>query len=452
VTRPYHTLPENLPHERAYLVGVTLPGGSREDELENLRELELLARSAAAEVVGRTVQSRTRIDGSTYIGAGKLEEIARTIYTEKINLVIFDDDLSPAQARNIEKRLEVNVVDRTEVILDIFARRARTRQARIQVEIAQLTYALPRLRRLWEHLSRQAGGIGTRGPGETQLEVDRRRVREKIAHLKRELKRIDRGTAERRKRRRDVFRATIVGYTNAGKSTLLNGITGSGVLESARLFSTLDSTTRRVTLPGGAPALLTDTIGFIRKLPPHLVASFRATLMDVREADLLIHVVDASSPRYEDSIAVVHSVLEGVLRDGAKRGAGPRNATAADAGADAIPTILVLNKVDLLTDRAAGIALQRTHPDAVLVSAALGEGFADLLAAIETHRERDTVAAEVLVPTDDGKSIAAVEKSAHILNRRIVDGRLHFDVNVRKRDIALLERVGEVRLKPLRPQ
>lgn len=440
MTRPSHTLPTDTPHERAFLVGITLPGVTREDEMENLRELELLARSADAEVVGQTIQSRTRIDGSTYIGEGKLEEIAHAIYAKDVNLVIFDDDLSPAQARNIEGRLNVNVLDRTEVILDIFARRARTRQARIQVEIAQLIYALPRLRRLWQHLSRQAGGIGTRGPGETQLEVDRRRVREKIAHLKEELKRIDRGTAERRKRRSSVFGATIVGYTNAGKSTLLNALTGSSILESRRLFSTLDSTTRRVNVPGGAAILLTDTIGFIRKLPAHLVASFRATLMDVREADLLIHVVDVASPRYAENIEVVHSVLNNVLRGGARE----------PSGAERIPTVLVLNKIDLVADESIRTGLRMKHPEAVLVSAVRQEGLVDLLSTVESYIEKDIVAAEVFVPTEDGRSIAAVEQNSCVLGRRIVDGRLHFDVSVRRRNISLLERVGEVRLKPQR--
>ncbi len=402
----------------------------------------MLARSASAEVVGRTIQRRTRINGSTYIGAGKLEELARTVYARNVNLVIFDDDLSPAQARNIENRLNVNVVDRTEVILDIFARRARTRQARIQVEIAQLTYALPRLRRLWQHLSRQAGGIGTRGPGETQLEVDRRRVREKIAHLKRELRRIDRGTAERRKRRKDIFHATIVGYTNAGKSTLLNALAGSNVPESVRLFSTLDSTTRRVALAGDETILVTDTIGFIRKLPAHLVASFRATLMDVREADLLLHVVDVSGERYAERITVVNTVLESVLREGPPGASGPEH----------IPTVLVLNKIDRIDGQTVREGLRRIYTEAVLVSASRRDGMASLLSKIESHVERDTVSAEVFVSTENGRGIAAVERNARVLARRIVNGRLHFDVSVRRRKIALLEKIGDVRLRPLRPQ
>ncbi|HSG26928.1 MAG TPA: GTPase HflX, partial [Candidatus Krumholzibacterium sp.] len=268
---------QDHPEERACLVGVRLPGSSHAQVEENLDELEQLAATADAKVVARKVQKRLRIDSSTFVGKGMIEILRAAVEEEKVNLVIFDDELSPAQARNIENSLKVNVIDRTELILDIFSKRARTRQARIQVEIAQLTYALPRLKRLWEHLSRQSGGIGTRGPGETQLEVDRRRVRERITHLKDDLETINRRTAERRKARREAFNVTIVGYTNAGKSTLLNRLSGSSVLESGKLFSTLDSTTRRVHLEGAGDFVLTDTIGFIRKLPTHLVASFKAT-------------------------------------------------------------------------------------------------------------------------------------------------------------------------------
>ena len=288
----FYTPPPKSPGEKAFLVGVKLPGSTFENEQENISELELLATTAGAVVVGSVIQQRTRLDGATYIGKGKLEELASTVEEKELNLVIFDDDLAPAQARNIEKRVGVNVIDRTELILDIFSKRARTRQARIQVEIAQLTYALPRLKRLWDHLSRQAGGIGTKGPGETQLEVDRRKVREKISALKRELVKIENRTRERRKNREKLFNVTIVGYTNAGKSTLLNRLSGSDVLESGHLFSTLDSTTRRVELEGGTTFLMTDTIGFIRKLPTHLVSSFHATLLDVEQADLLLHLVD----------------------------------------------------------------------------------------------------------------------------------------------------------------
>jgi GTP-binding protein HflX len=402
-------------------------------EEENIDELELLARTAGAEVVGRTVQSRTRIDGSTFIGEGKVESLEREVHDRSINLIIFDDDLSPAQARNIEHRLEVNVIDRTELILDIFARRARTRQARIQVEIAQLRYALPRLRRLWDHLSRQAGGIGTRGPGETQLEVDRRRVRERIAKLKKELIAIDRRVVERRKQRRELFNVAIVGYTNAGKSTLLNRLAGSSVLQSSRLFSTLDSTTRRIEDPGIRPFLLTDTIGFIRKLPPHLVESFRATLRDVREADLLLHLIDISNTRHEEQAGVVGKVLEEVL--------GGEAAERAD-------TIQVLTKIDLLVGEADRRGLEASYPDAVLISAATGEGVQPLLDRIESFIERDTLRVTVEVDAEDGRAVASVERLGEVRERHIEGTLMRFEIEVRRGDIAALESLGTVLIKP----
>lgn len=444
--RSHRVPPSKAPIERALLVGVTLPAVRREAELENLRELEALAGTAGAVVVGRAIQNRTRIDGSTFVGAGKVEELSRLVHDNGANLVVFDDDLSPAQARNVEKALGVNVIDRSELILDIFARRARTRQARIQVEIAQLKYTLPRLRRLWDHLERQAGGIGTRGPGETQIEVDRRRAYDRMATLTRELEKIHRGVEERRKRREGLFNATIVGYTNAGKSTLLNRVAGSEVLESNRLFSTLDSTTRRVTGPGGEPFLLTDTIGFIRKLPHHLVASFRATLLDVSEADLLIHVVDATSPHHEDHIAVVNGVLEEVLDDGDGGSAEPPGPPRGDDGGRT-PSVLVLNKIDLLEDPSRRALLAAKHPGAVLASAATGEGTEELLSRVEAHTGALYVSAEIEVSPEDGKAVASVERAARVLSRRMRGERLVFDVRLRRRDVAPLERRANVRLK-----
>lgn len=451
--RSHRVPPSKAPVERAFLVGVTLPSLRREAEEENLRELEALARGAGAVVVGGTIQNRTRLDGSTYIGSGKLDELAAVVHDRGVNLVIFDDDLSPAQARNVENRLGVNVIDRTELILDIFARRARTKQAKIQVEIAQLRYTLPRLRRLWEHLERQEGGIGTRGPGETQIEVDRRRAYDRMAGLARELERIHRGVEERRRRRGGLFNAAIVGYTNAGKSTLLNRMAGAAVLESSRLFSTLDSTTRRVRGPSGEPFLLTDTIGFIRKLPAHLIASFRATLLDVREADLLLHVVDAASPRYEDRIEVVNGVLESVLAaaDGG-RGGGPsaRGRTGALAGeepGERIPTALVLNKADLIGDAERRRAVASRHAGAVLASAATGEGVEDILALIEARRSADYVEAVVLVRPEDGRAVAAVERTARVVSRAVENGNLVFRVRLRRRDVPAIERHADVRLR-----
>jgi len=422
------------PEERAYLVGVKLPGSTFEEEEENLEELALLSRTAGAEVRGSTIQQRTRIDGSTYIGSGKLEQLEKVVEEDGVNLVVFDDDLSPAQARNIEKHLQVNVIDRTELILDIFSRRARTRQARIQVEIAQLEYALPRLRRLWDHLSRQAGGIGTRGPGETQLEVDRRKVRERIASLRRELRRIDGRARERRKSRGEMFNVTVVGYTNAGKSTLLNRMAGAEVLESGMLFSTLDSTTRRVEFPGGGEFLLTDTIGFIRKLPPHLVASFHATLLDVEEADLLLHLVDASAPRAAERIRVVDDVLRKVLGD-------PHPGEEGELAG----TILVLNKTDLL-DEEARRGLAARYPGASMVSAATGEGTGSLLGRIEEISESGSVTAEIVVPASDGRAISEVEGSARVIERRVEGEEMVFRVRMKRKDIARIERSASLRI------
>jgi len=290
-----------------------------------------------------------------------------------VDLVIFDDDLSPAQGKNLEQRLERKVLDRSELILAIFAEHARTRESRLQVELAQLEYLLPRLTRMWVHLSRQAGGIGTRGPGETQLEVDRRRIREKIAFLKRKLAEVDMERRVQRSRRAGLHRTALVGYTNAGKSTLMNALTGAGVLTEDKLFATLDATTRRYRFPTGQVTLFTDTVGFIRKLPHHLVASFRSTLAEVQEADLLLHVVDASSPSAPDQIEAVNEVLEGLE-------------------ISSTPTVLVLNKTDTAEeDRLLG--LQASHRNAIPCSALTREGLDAVRAVVlrEVLRREDAL-------------------------------------------------------------
>ena len=428
----FYTTPTKSPDEKAFLVGVKLPGSTFEEEQENIAELELLARTAGATVAGSIIQQRTRLEGATYIGKGKLEELASVVEEKELNLVIFDDDLAPAQARNIEKSVGVNVIDRTELILDIFSKRARTKQARMQVEIAQLTYAMPRLKRMWDHLSRQAGGIGTKGPGETQLEVDRRKIRERISWLKRELAKIENRTKERRKNRNDLFNITIVGYTNAGKSTLLNRLTGSDVLESDRLFSTLDSTTRRVELQGGTAFLMTDTIGFIRKLPTHLVSSFHATLMDVEEADLLLHLVDSSSPGCPEKISIVNDVLHKVLGDKKKEG-----------GKGSTPTLLVLNKADLLDDETTA-RLEQKYPEAVRISAATGEGTDDLLEALGREVRKETTFARVTIPASDGKTISLVEAAGHIIKRDFEDENVVYTVRLHRKDVGRLERIAKL--------
>lgn len=346
------------------MVGVAL--NSRSELEEELEELAALADTAGAEVVGVLTQTRKEIDPAYFIGQGKAEELARMCSELSADLVIFNHDLTPAQARNLEKLLNTRVVDRTELILDIFAKRARTKQAMLQVELAQLQYQLPRLRRMWQHLSRLGGGIGTRGPGETQLEVDQRRAKKRIADLQRQLQEIQRQTSTRvqSRKERELFTIALVGYTNVGKSTLMNALTKANVFVEDRLFATLDATTRVLYLPDGHKVLLTDTIGFIRKLPPHLIASFHATLEEVRTADLLLHVVDVSHPAMDEHIKVVEETLQEI-------GAGDK------------PTILVLNKADKLPPDWDKEALLRRYPNAVLVSALTGEGLDTLLSWIQ---------------------------------------------------------------------
>jgi GTP-binding protein HflX len=350
----------NPPHaERAVLVGHGARDGAH--LARSMEELENLAGTAGARVLDRIVQRRGTIHPATFIGKGKVAEVKASAVERDADLAIFDDDLSPAQVRNLEKELEIKVVDRSELILAIFARRARTRESRLQVELAQLEYMMPRLTGMWKHLERQAGGIGTRGPGETQLETDRRIVRERIARLKRSLEAVERERETQRRRRRREFRAAIVGYTNAGKSTLFNALTRSAVFVEDLLFATLDSTTRQMVSPSRQVALLTDTVGFIRKLPHHLVASFHSTLAETVEADFLLHVVDASAPDFRRQMGAVEDVLEKILDH-------PR------------PTALVFNKCDNLGEAEAAAGLRAEFPGAFVVSALRGEGLDELRA------------------------------------------------------------------------
>ncbi len=343
--------------ENAVLVGHA--GRDREHLERSLGELALLADTAGAKVVGTLVQRRGDIHPATFLGRGKLDELKTYVEDCGSDIVIFDDDLSPAQVRNLEKATGRKVIDRSELILDIFARRARTRESRLQVELAQLEYTLPRLTGMWRHLERQAGGIGTRGPGETQLETDRRLVRERIARLKGALQGVERERETQRHRRRREFRAALVGYTNAGKSTLFNALTRAGVFVENRLFATLDSTTRQMVSRERDVVLLTDTVGFIRKLPHHLVASFHSTLVEAIEADLLVHVIDASDPDFHRQVIAVDGVLDDILRE-------PRP-----------PRLLVFNKCDAL-DEDAIAALRVEHDDCIVLSARTGENLAAL--------------------------------------------------------------------------
>jgi len=349
--------------ERCVLVGVVFPNFTREQETENLDELERLADTAGATVVGRVMQERSEQDVRTYIGRGKLEELVELCKRLDANLVIFDEALSPAQARNLEAVLQRNVIDRAELILDIFARHARTREAKLQVELAQLEYMRPRLRKLWDHLSRQDGAIGTRGPGETQLESDRRKVDEKLSALRRQLRERTQIVETQRKSRQGIFQVALVGYTNAGKSSLMNALAGSRLQTEDKLFSTLDATTRRVALRSGQNVLMTDTVGFIRKLPHHLVASFQTTLAEINQADLILHVSDITSVSLAAHIQTVHEVMEEITEE-------PRD------------TLMVFNKLDALQDPSVTNVMLRHYPHAVMTSARTGEGLDELRDAI----------------------------------------------------------------------
>jgi GTP-binding protein HflX len=353
-------------NERALLVGLELSDDSKWDHAESLQELGELVKSAGGEVVETMIQRRNAPTAAYYIGPGKASELALLCKKENVGTVIFNDELSPAQSRNLEKVFERKILDRTQLILDIFAQRAKSKDGKLQIELAQLQYLLPRLTGMWTHLSRQSGGIGTRGPGETQLEVDRRRVTEKIARLSRELDDVrQQRTVQRQGRLRQHWPiVSLVGYTNAGKSTLLNRMTHAEVYAADKLFATLDPTTRQFVLPNKQKLLITDTVGFLKQLPHHLIESFKATLEEVAEADLLLHVVDLSHPLYEQQMAAVQTVLEELHAWGKQM-------------------IVVFNKIDRVTNPALIEFCLRKYPHSVAISAVTGEGLDQLFSEIE---------------------------------------------------------------------
>src|SRR2546427_5089998 len=352
--------------ERALLIGLEKQGVSKWELHDSLEELRELANSAGAEVVDTVTQKLQKPTAPYYIGRGKAESIKESCQHQRVTSVIFNDELSPAQGRNLENLFARKVLDRTQLILDIFAQRARSREGRLQIELAQLQYLLPRLTRMWHHLSRQTGGIGTRGPGETQLEVDRRRVQERIARLERELEGVRKvRSVQRQGRKRHQWPvAAVVGYTNAGKSTLLNLMTGADVLAVDKLFATLDPTTRSFVLPNKQRVLLTDTVGFLRNLPHTLIESFKATLEEVSEADLLIHIADLSHPRVDEQMEAVDRVIKELDAYGKQ-------------------TLLVFNKIDILPNRELVDSYLKRFSGSVAISARTGEGVDKLVQALE---------------------------------------------------------------------
>ena len=389
--------------ERIVLVGVVFPWTSPDQVEADLDELALLVDTAGADVVSSVVQRRDRPDPATFVGSGKAEELHRLSETVDADTVVFDDELTPAQQRNLEKILGRTAIDRTAVILDIFAQNARSQEGKAQVELALLRYRLPRLRGRGVALSQQAGGIGTRGPGETQLEVDRRRLLRRMARLESDLRTLgDTRRTQRRARLRSRQRAvSLVGYTNAGKSTLLNRLTGAGVVVEDRLFSTLDPRTRRLALPGGEVVLVSDTVGFVRKLPHQLVEAFRSTLEVVREADLLLHVVDGSAEDPESQIEAVRTVL-------------------AEIDAAEVPELLVVNKADRADAAARHLAAR--HGDACVVSARTGEGLDDVLVSMGARLRGADRMVRLRVPFDRGDVLAAVHREGEVVEESHGEG------------------------------
>lgn len=385
---------------------------------DSLDELAELARSAGALIVDRATQKLTDPTPAHFIGRGKAEELASKYVTgaseaERVTSVIFDNDLTPAQAGNLQEIFGCKVLDRTELILDIFAQRARTREGKLQIELAQLQYMLPRLTRLWTHLSRQYGGIGARGPGETQLEVDRRRIEERIRRLRAEIAEVRKHRAVMRsgRRRHEWPIVAIIGYTNAGKSTLLNALTDAHVAAENKLFATLDPTTRRLRLANNRNVLLTDTVGFLRQLPHHLVDSFYATLEEVVEADVLIHVVDASHPQVFDQIAAVNQVL-------------------LDLKAAQKSTVTALNKTDLVENRTLLDRLGRETPNAIAISALKKTGFDMLLSELSIQLTPKHEFVRLAIPTNQTALVARIHRDGQVLQKKFVRGRCELDAKV----------------------
>ena len=419
--------------ERTLLVTVVLPDSSV-DPQDPVGELRSLVRTAGGNVVDEMVAKRQKVHPGLYVGSGKAEEIAFRAEMNDVATVIFDNDLSTGQIRDLEKVIHRKVLDRSELILDIFAAHARTRESRIQVELAQLEYTYPRLRHMWSHLDTVAGGastaaaavggIGTRGPGEKQIEIDRRLVQKRVSKLKREIAAVDRRKVRQVRSRAESFCVCLVGYTNAGKSTLLRLLTGSDVYIADQLFATLDTKTRRWHVGDGATVLLSDTVGFVRDLPHHLIASFRATLEEAIHADLLLHVADASHARVEHQVTAVEGVLD-------------------ELGCDRRRLILVLNKADRITDPTIYTVLRRKYPDALALSAKTGEGADELVEAVRDRAVGARVQVSIRADCRNGRLMQYLGRHARVHQQRYTDATAHIEATISRRQLDLLRSFGD---------
>jgi len=412
----------NSEREKAILVGIKTHDKSRSVTEEHLQELELLADTAGADAILKIIQERPNYDSAYCIGKGKAQEINELAQLNEINLIIFDDDLTPTQVRNLENLINKKIVDRSGLILDIFAAHAKTKLAKTQVELAQLQYLLPRLTRAWTHLSKQYGGIGTKGPGETQIETDRRIVRTRISSLKNALTKMDFQDSIKSAKRKNYLNVSLVGYTNAGKSTLMNLLTDANVLAEDKLFATLDSTTRALELEKNKLIILSDTVGFIRKLPAHLFASFKSTLNVVRNADLIFHVIDISSDNYEEHINVV-------------------NQTLIELGCESKRTIMVFNKVDSVSDNTKLQLVSNKYRDSLLISAAKGMNVAELKKNL-LHIYEENFREEIIeLNLEETKKFSLIHELADVIEKKYSDDKIILKV---KTDIINLKKIKRI--------
>jgi len=407
--------------ERAILLHTILHKDKNSED--SLAELMSLAKTAGAKVLDSVVQRRKKIDPSLYLGKGKVSQLAELCKDKEIDVVICDDDLAPAQVSNLEKVIDTKVIDRSELILDVFAARAKTAQAKLQVELAQLEYTRPRLKRMWSHLSRIEGGIGTRGPGEKQLEVDKRLVSKRVLALKKRLGQIEKRRKHQAKSRKEHTTVSLVGYTNAGKSTLMNRLTDAGVFVEDKLFATLDTKTSLCELGNGKKVILSDTVGFIKKLPHHLITSFEATLEEVRWADFLLHVVDASSPDVIEQVAAVNNVLK-------------------ELDCEKKPIIMVLNKADVLKDSSIITFFRSKYDNIVTISALTGQDIEKLRREMVSFADMGSTEIKLECGVSNGKLLAYIYENSRVLNRTFINSSVHFHIVIEEKNLSKLYQLG----------